>query len=142
MAQKTTADFQIAFSACRLRDETPPPPAWQGDLSPIFYGPFNPPKINGVSAEFPIMAQKTIADFQIGFSASSLRVETRGTRLPSTRAARRNILSQNCAHKVCARNLRQEFLECFARAFCASILREFIGKSALTPLILGGLNGP
>ena len=60
------------------------PPAWQGDLSPIFYGPFNPPKINGVSTGFLIIAQKTIADFQIAFSVLSLRVETRRTLVPCT----------------------------------------------------------
>jgi len=76
-AQKTIADFQIAFSAPSLRDETTPLLAWQGDLSPIFSGTVNHPEINGVNTEFSIMARKTIADFQIAFSVSNLRVETR-----------------------------------------------------------------
>ena len=76
-AQKMIADFRIAFSAPSLRDETTPLLAWQGDLPPIFSGTVIHPEINGVNTEFSIMARKTIADFQIAFSVSNLRAETR-----------------------------------------------------------------
>ena len=145
MAQKTIADFQIAFSASCLRDETPPLLAWQGDPPPISSRPVNHPKMNGVNTEFSIMARKTIANFQIAFSVSNLRGETRSAHVHGTRAARVSmalgavndrrslnrffwVRGQVCAVKLAART-------CMTRALRRSLVLYGSGRRKLLPIL-------
>ena len=107
------------------------PPAWQGDLRPNFPRAFTPSKINGVINKFPHTGAENYRRFSNRVVyVQFVRRNSLNARAPHASGEALHSFA-NVARKVCAHNLRTEFLsESCAHSLCATFVRRILLPTA------------